>query len=174
MKERLYEILLSDDIEKSINDNLDYLIQLIPELKSIIGFNQNHPHHHLDLFEHTMLVLKNTECDFELRMSALLHDIGKPFCYVIGEDKVNHYPNHGEKSFEISSRILKRLGIENERILYLIRYHDEEIDLSKINDKSLEIKRLKLQYADSLAHHPSTVNKRINKLNLIKDKLFII
>ena len=83
------------------------------------------------------LVLKNTECDFELRLSALLHDIGKPFCYVIGEDKVNHYPNHGEKSFEISSHILKRLGIENERILYLIRYHDEEIDLSKIIESFL-------------------------------------
>ena len=34
----LEEILLKDNVVKSINDNLDKLIILIPEIKDMIGF----------------------------------------------------------------------------------------------------------------------------------------
>ena len=46
---RLYDILLTDDIVKSINDNMDYLLSIIPEVKYMIGFEHRHTHHHLDV-----------------------------------------------------------------------------------------------------------------------------
>ena len=47
------EILMEDDIVKSINNNLEELLLLIPEIKYMIGFEHKHPHHHLDVWEHT-------------------------------------------------------------------------------------------------------------------------
>ena len=41
----LQSILLSDDIVKSINDNINDLLFVIPEIKYMIGFKHNHPYH---------------------------------------------------------------------------------------------------------------------------------
>ena len=45
----LKDILLYDDVVLSINSNIDLLFSLIPELKYMVGFDQKHPHHHLDV-----------------------------------------------------------------------------------------------------------------------------
>ena len=41
----LYEILIKDDVIKSINENITEILELIPELKNLIGFEHKHPHH---------------------------------------------------------------------------------------------------------------------------------
>lgn len=46
---KIYNILMNDDIAQSINDNLDYLLKVIPELKFMVGFEHKHPRHHLDV-----------------------------------------------------------------------------------------------------------------------------
>lgn len=167
-------ILTSENVEKRIRENLNYILDLIPEIKAMIDFPHNHPHHHLDVFEHTLNTLKESENDLEIRLTLLLHDIGKPHSYQDGVDGVRHFKGHAQKSCEISERILYRLGYgydEIKRILYLIEKHDELIDLDNIIDRELEIKRLKVQYADALSHSPKTVEKRLMKLKEIKDKL---
>lgn len=77
---------------------------------------------------------------------------------------------HPSVSKEISKRILDRLNIDNkDEILYIIENHDSIIDTNNIKDRNTEIKRLKVQYADAYAHSPSTLQKRILRLNSIKD-----
>ena len=61
----LKEILLSDDVVKSINDNLDYLIKIIPEIRFMFNFDQKNPQHHLDVWNHTLLALSLSEKDFD-------------------------------------------------------------------------------------------------------------
>lgn len=46
---KLYDILTSEDIVASINDNFQYIIKLILEIKGMVGFDHMHPHHHLDV-----------------------------------------------------------------------------------------------------------------------------
>lgn len=169
MKE-LERILTSENIEEEIRSNEEYIFSLIPELRSEVGFDQKHPHHSFDVWNHTIEALKHIEPDFELRLIVLLHDIGKPFSYQDGSDGVRHFKGHPSKSKEISKSILKRLNIEpKDEILYIIENHDTAIDTNNINDRELEIKRLKIQYADAYAHSPSTIQKRILKLNAIKE-----
>ena len=172
MQKELYEILTSKNASKQVLDNLDLVLYLIRELIDTIGFDHKHPHHHLDVFNHTILVIENLNTtDFELNMSALLHDIGKPHSYEEGE--VRHFHNHDEYSYNMSKQILERLQVNpdtSKRILYLIRYHDTKIECID-NERELVIKRLKLQYADAMAHHPDKVQKRIDALNQIKKEL---
>ena len=166
----LESILTSENIEEEIRYNEDYIFSLIQELKYEVGFEQKHPHHSFDVWNHTIEALKHIESNFELRLIVLLHDIGKPFSYRDGEDGVRHFKGHAKKSREISEGILTRLNIEpKEEILYVIENHDTPIDTNTIKNRELEIKRLKVQYADAYAHSPSTIQKRILRLNAIKE-----
>ena len=53
-KDILEQILISDDVVESINDNIETLFSLIPELQPMVDFPHNHPHHHLDVWQHTV------------------------------------------------------------------------------------------------------------------------
>ena len=51
MKEKINEILLSGNIL----ENMDFLLSVIPELKFMVGFNHKHPHHHLDVWNLSLI-----------------------------------------------------------------------------------------------------------------------
>ena len=63
-KEKIYHILMDEDVVSSINKNIDYLLDVIPEIKDMIGFEHRHPHHHLDVWKHTLLALSLSDKDF--------------------------------------------------------------------------------------------------------------
>ena len=158
----LEEILLSDNVVESINENMDYLLKIIPEIKNMIGFKQNHPHHHLDVWNHTLLALSLSKKDFDVRLGLLLHDIGKPFSYQ--DEEVRHFRNHAAVSASMAKIILKRLGFDDDYIkyvCYLIEHHDTPISNEQIeNDYDLCLKLLKIQKCDALAHHPDKLDNR--------------
>ena len=169
----LKEILLSDDIVKSINDNMDDLLLIIPEIKNMIGFEHNHPHHHLDVWNHTLLALSLSKKDFDIRLCLLLHDIGKPFSYQ--DDEVRHFKNHANVSANMSNVILKRLDFDEDYIqyiCYLIKQHDMPITDEQIeNNYDLVLKLFEIQKCDALAHHPDRLEKRLKYINEIEEKL---
>lgn len=171
----LQKILLSDNIVESINENLDYLLQIIPEIRNMIGFEHKHPHHHLDVWNHTLLALSMSENQFDIRLCLLLHDIGKPFSYQDGE--VRHFKNHPKVSAEMAKQILHRLGFDddyNKYICYLIENHDNQISSGQINDNyELCLKLYEIQKCDALAHHPDKLEKRKDYLNKTKEKLLL-
>ena len=169
----LKDILLYDDVVLSINSNIDLLFSLIPELKYMVGFDQKHPHHHLDVWQHTLLALSFSLNDFDIRLSLLLHDIGKPFSYQ--DEEVRHFRNHAVVSKMMSFDILKRLDFDDDfidKICYLIEKHDSIItDKDVKKDYELEYKRYEIQKCDALAHNPDKLDKRIKYLYKAK-KMF--
>ena len=52
---------------------------ILPEIALQYNFDQQNPHHSLNLWEHTVKVVEGVPNDIELRWAGLLHDIGKPF-----------------------------------------------------------------------------------------------
>ena len=169
----LESILLSENIVESINKNYEYLLQKIPEIKNMIGFEHKHPHHHLDVWNHTLLALSLSENDYDIRLCLLLHDIGKPFSYQ--DEEVRHFRNHAKVSANISKEILHRLGFDDDYIkyiCYLIENHDNPIsDEQIVNNYDLCLKLLKIQKYDALAHHPDKLEKRKKYLSKTKEKL---
>ncbi len=171
MKERLYSILMNDDVVSSIRDNMLELCLIIPEVKDMFSFAHNHPHHHLDVWEHTLLALSRAPMDFDVRLTLLLHDIGKPHSYQ--DDEVRHFHGHADVSSTMSEVILSRLGYEEEyimRISYLIKEHDTPMTEEEIiKNRELMLKRYYVQYCDALAHNPTKLEKRIKYLKSIQE-----
>ena len=169
----LQNTLMEKDVVSSIKNNFYTLIDLIPEIKSMVGFEHNHPHHHLDVWNHTLLALSKAPCDFQIRLVLLLHDIGKPHSYQ--DEEVRHFKNHPTISSNMSKDILKRLNfnsIEIEEICYLIKKHDSLILNKDIQENiSLVRKRFKIQFCDALAHNPLKLEKRIEYLLKMNDKI---
>lgn len=170
----IQDLLTSDNIVDSINNNIDELLQVIPELRDMIGFEHKHPHHHLDVWNHTLLALSLSENNFEIRLALLLHDIGKPHSYQ-DDGNIRHFNGHHKVSKEISLNILKRLNYTDkfiEEICYLIEKHDNLITSEDIkNNYDLACKIYLIQKCDALAHHPKKLEKRIKYLIKTKFKI---
>ena len=175
MKERLYEILMDDDIVSSIDNNIDELLTMIPEIIPCIGFEHKHPYHHLDVWQHTLYSLSFAPKNFVIRLTLLLHDIGKPLSCKEGEDGVRHFKGHPIISCEMAYNILNRLGYDEDfinEICYLVKYHDDDIKEEDIKDNyDLLLLRFQIQYCDALAHNPDILYKKEKYLDNTK-KLF--
>lgn len=173
MKDKLYEILMVDDVVDSIKSNIDTLHKMIPEIKDMIGFQRNHPHHHLDVWNHTLLALSLSKKYFDTRVVLLLHDIGKPHSYQ--DDEVRHFHGHADVSSNMSIGILNRLGFNSEEVeelTYLIKEHDTEITKEDIDtNRELCCKRFGVQFCDALAHNPSKLKKRVGYLVRLSNEL---
>ena len=164
-REILYGILMKRDVVKSINYNLLYITKIIPEIKPMFRFAQNHPRHHLDVWNHTLLALSYSKEDFDVRLSLLLHDIGKPFSFQDGDDGIRHFKGHPSKSAIIAENILNRLGFDEDyikKICYLVKNHDNPITFNDIaKNKELEKLRFEIQRCDNLAHNPVYVMDKL-------------
>jgi len=98
-----------------------------PELVLMHDCTQNR-HHAYDVWEHTLQVLDRTPASpTDLRLAALLHDIGKPATRAIhpttGDYTFYHHEQAGAKLSEI---LLGRLRYPNEtraRVMELVRHH---------------------------------------------------
>lgn len=105
----------------------DILGRVIPELLPMAGFDQRNVHHCYDVLTHTAVAVDHVPPKLHLRLAMLLHDVGKPACFSLGEDGQGHFYGHAHKSMELAQDVLHRLRFPNaltERVVTLIRYHD--------------------------------------------------
>lgn len=137
------KILLCEIPSKGIRKLMDLklLYSIIPELYECKGFEQKTRYHNKCVLEHILSVLDSIEPTIKLRLSALLHDIGKPLTHTVDEFGKSHFYGHEKISADMSQRILKRLRYPNKIIKYvetLIRYHL----LKSVDMKDKAVKRL--------------------------------
>lgn len=131
----LIDILLQDKPSESIKNNEEKIFKIIPELSISKGFQQNNVWHVYDVYEHILHVIDGVPNNIVLRMSALFHDIGKPFVYTEDENGVGHFYGHWDKSKEIFDNFATKYNLEENTknmISNLILYHD--LDIDKISD----------------------------------------
>ena len=177
--ERFLEALLSS----KPSEHSDIFLEYIPELKPCVGFNHNHPWHHLDVWNHILLTMDLSPNDKIIRMALLLHDIAKPDTMTIDAEGISHYKGHPEKGYEKSIEILKRFSCfseeEKKKILLLIKNHDNCLGLTYKTLKRKLInwgeetvdRMLKVQRADALAHNPEKIASRVQMLEEIEEKI---
>lgn len=131
LRNKLLDIIESDKPNLGIEllHELKILEYIIPEFEKAWGFDQMcKKYHDFSLTEHSLRVLENLKDEIgepELKMAALLHDLGK--CeYYVWRNGSRHYKDHNLYSANLAEKILHRLGFDEEFISgvsFLIKNH---------------------------------------------------
>jgi tRNA nucleotidyltransferase (CCA-adding enzyme) len=173
--ERIYKELSQLLIGKNVREVLlgysEVIGVIIPEILPMVGFDQRNPHHIYDVYEHSVRALEFAPPTAALRLTMLLHDIGKPGCFSLDGKGVGHFYRHEEAGAVIAERILTRLhASKSDRRLVgtLIRYHDMPVAANRQNLKKWLRKcpphvfrqLLQVKIADCQAHSP-VYNERL-------------
>ena len=157
----------------------DVFSLIIPELKPCVGFDQNNPYHSFDVYDHIAhAVGAYTGTDNTVNLALLLHDIGKPLCYIENETG-GHFPEHNKVSRDLAKSVLDSLKVDNQTrhdVLELVIFHDAEI---KATQKSLrrwlnrigetQLRRLfVVRRADIAAHSEKNKQKHLNECDAVE------
>lgn len=148
-KQEFEQIIKREDLKNFLlNSSEEALEKAFGEkVANMKDYDQNNPNHQYDLLEHTIEVMeglpkeKYLPEDYKtLKTAAFFHDIGKPEVAKEKDGKTVYY-HHAEKSKEISADILQEMGYtesEIDRILFFVQHHDDFINISTIDDKTVE------------------------------------
>ena len=119
------------------------LAHILPEIDASFGIDQNGSHKY-DVFTHLLYALDYTaekNLSMELRLAALLHDIGKPKTRYFSKTKNDYtFYSHEVVGAKISQKILERLKFSRQfidKVTLFVRWHmffsdTEQITLSAV------------------------------------------
>lgn len=114
---------------------------LSEDLDIMYGFNQDSPHHDLDLMGHTLSLLELVAPKLELRLAALFHDVGKIYTKTFDESGKARYFGHQKVSCDIATIFLKDYKYSNRQIELVVKLIDKHMYASNpYTEKS--VKRL--------------------------------
>lgn len=133
------------------------LLQYVfPELLEMVGVDQN-LHHIYTVWEHSKRALEyaaSKNYSLEVRLAALLHDIGKPRTKG-GEGKHATFYNHDMVGAKMVRAALTRLKFPKhviQDVTHLVRYHMFYYNVGEISDAGVRrfISRVGVEYIDDL------------------------
>ena len=122
----LLGILTGPGVERVLLTFAPVIFQIIPELACEAGFDQRNPYHIHDVWTHSALAAAATPPDAVLRLTMLLHDVGKPETFFTDQTGVGHFYGHAQAGAAKAEAILRRLRCDNatrERVCLLIARH---------------------------------------------------
>jgi len=131
VRDELVRILQSDRPMQAlyVAQKLGILKYVIPELEEGIGCAQNQAHS-FDVFEHLMRALQHAadkKWALDVRLAALLHDVGKPATRVWSDEKKDWtFYGHDVVSAKMAKRIMNDLKFPKEmieKVSTLVRLH---------------------------------------------------
>ena len=143
----------------------------LPEILPCVGFEQRNKHHCFDVWGHTARAVGTVKPLPLLRWTMLLHDLGKPECFTLGDNGQGHFYGHWRFSVEKGTAIMDRLRFDNQSkktILTLVDKHDIDLPLEermvrrRLRQLGEETVRLLLEVkrADNQAQAPAYWNRQ--------------
>lgn len=155
-----------------------------PELLPLVGLNQRNFHHCYDVWEHTLHSVAAIPPVLELRLTMLLHDVGKPRTFKVDKKGIGHFYGHAAMSETMANSMMRRLKYSNRRretVCRLVAWHDWAFPptekgvrraLRKLGETNLR-QLLAVKRADNLAKHPDfhSTQKLFDEAGRILDDL---
>lgn len=154
----------------------------LPELAPMLHFDQNTPYHDLPLWEHTVKAVESVAPRVDLRLTMLLHDIGKPSCKTTDEQGVSHFHGHPRVSAAMAREALTRLRLPSgltEEVVRLVLYHDYRCEpsaravrrlLNKVGEDAAK-KLTQIRLADANAQSGYRREKKLSLIAAYESKL---
>lgn len=153
----------------------------IPEFDACMTCEQHNPHHAYTVGEHTLIGMQHVPKDKVLRLTMLLHDIGKVETKTTDEAGIDHFRGHPVKSAEMAKVILRRLRYDNQTIhdvVRLVEFHDWDIHIearkksvrkavAKIGQDFFP-EMFEINLADTLAQSDYLRKEKLEKLDALK------
>lgn len=145
----------------------DIIGQIIPELIPAFDHDQHSPYHKYDVYEHIVRAVNAVPMGIDgeniLRLTMLLHDVGKPDAYRLDENGRGHFKGHAKIGAKKARDILQRLKFDNRTIntaYEIILRHSDDIETEKhikriINQIGLDgfLMLIEAKKADNSAKH---------------------
>lgn len=162
----LNKILLAAHPARGLEDlyTLGMYPYIIPMMCHTVGFAQRGGHHFLDVFEHSLLAVGVIAPELVLRLTMLLHDIGKPFVWDSSESlSYDRFDDHAAVSAKLAGKILRDLKYDNatrKDVVELIAHHNNILLPDPVNVRralarlgEVQTRRLvQVKVADLIAH----------------------
>lgn len=162
----LNKILLAAHPARGLEDlyTLGMYPYIIPMMCHTVGFAQRGGHHFLDVFEHSLLAVGVITPELVLRLTMLLHDIGKPFVWDSSESlSYDRFDDHAAVSAKLAGKILRDLKYDNatrKDVVELIAHHNDILLPDPVNVRralarlgEVQTRRLvQVKVADLIAH----------------------
>lgn len=173
--DELGKILLTDRGWAFLREYREILAEILPEIRPCIGFPQNNPWHCYDVFDHIMRSVGSAPQDLTVRVTMLLHDIGKPASAFTDAEGIDHFHGHPEISAGIAENVLDRLRCParlRRDVTELVRLHDNPVEPTARSLRRLlnrlgpgQAKRLlQVKRADTLAQSEAARERRLPEL----------
>ena len=179
IRAELCRLLVGEKAGDVLREYPDVLCQFWPELGPLVTLEQNNPWHCWGGWEHTIRAMDAAPADLTLRLTMLLHDMGKPGCKSTDENGIDHFYGHPAVSARLTDKMLRALKFDNgtrERVVTLVEYHDVQIPcrersvrkwLGRLGPETffqlLEVKR-----ADGIGQAREKVKDRLAELEQMK------
>ena len=148
IREELLKLLCGKAAGRILREYPEVLAEIIPEIRPMIGYDQQNHHHSYDLWEHTVRGIEGVPAEPILRLTMLLHDTGKIAARTTDEKGEGHYKGHQKYSEQIARKTAEALHLDNasrERLCNLVLHHDIPLrtESGAINtDRSFLLRRL--------------------------------
>ena len=177
----LCKLLVGQNAGDILRQYPDVFCQFWPQLGPLVTLKQNNPWHCWGGWEHTIHAVEAAPADVTLRLTMLLHDIGKPACKSTDEKGIDHFYGHPAMSARLADQMLRALKFDNktrERVVLLVERHGAQLLprsqvirrwLNRLGPETffqlLEVKR-----ADNMGQAPEKAKDRLVELDGIKAK----
>ena len=125
--------------------DLGILELILPEIAALDGVEQPKKYHpEGDVFVHTCLMLDHMSYpSVEIAWSILLHDVGKPDTFSIGDDGVEHFYKHDKVGAKYAEEILKRFKFSKKEIENIVRSVENHMRFASVPEmREAKLKRL--------------------------------
>lgn len=176
----LLKLLTGENILSVLLEYKEVIFTIIPELKKCDSTPQNTPHHCYDVYEHTARSVSHIEPLPYLRMTMLLHDIGKPDTLKTDNNGVDHFKTHQYIGTQMAEEILNRLRFskkDTKHICSLIAQHDNRFPVDEKSVKKFVSTfgkdffkdYIKIRIADTLAQSEYMREDKLSIINNIKN-----
>lgn len=131
--ERLYseliKLICGKNVFRILTEYSDVFAVIIPEISPAIGFRQYGKKHAYDVWEHICHTVETIPPDKTLRLTMLLHDLGKVPTHKLNEKGESTFKGHATLGGEMAKEILIRLKTDKKtinRVSFLVGNHDFE------------------------------------------------
>jgi len=156
--DELQKIIMTSNAKKGIEllEEAGLLKYIMPELREGIDIGQN-KHHIYNVWEHNLRALdyaSKKNYSLEVRLAALLHDVGKPKTKS-GEGPDSTFYNHEVVGAKMAAKILDRLNFPkniSEKIIHLVRYHLFYYNVGEVTESGVRrfLRRVGPEHVDDL------------------------